>query len=77
MDFHAVVEVMTSDGWEVLDPARRAPRPTLVRIATGRDAADVALASTLRGDVQLHSSRVFASTDGALPVDDHVTVVRL
>lgn len=77
MDFHAVVEVRTADGWQALDPSRLAPRPTLVRIATGRDAADTAFATTLRGDVELVTSRAFASSDGDLPDDDHVSVVRL
>ena len=47
MDFHAVVEVLTPAGWRVLDPTRLAPRGALVRIATGRDAADTAFATTL------------------------------
>lgn len=77
MDFHAVVEARTSTGWQVLDPSRLAPRQTLVRIATGRDASDTAFATTVRGDVELVSSRVFASTDGDLPADDHVGPMRL
>jgi transglutaminase-like putative cysteine protease len=72
MDFHAVVEVLTPVGWQVLDPARLAPRAALVRIATGRDATDTALATTLKGTVELVGSRVFASSDGNLPLDDHV-----
>jgi len=47
MDFHAVVEIMTSEGWQVLDPTRLAPRSALVRIATGRDATDTAFATML------------------------------
>ena len=54
-----------------------APRPTLVRVATGRDAADTAFATTLRGDVELVTSRVFASSDGDLPADDHVRAVQI
>jgi Transglutaminase-like superfamily len=72
MDFHAVVEILTPTGWQVLDPARLAPRAALVRIATGRDATDTALATTLKGTVELVGSRVFASSDGDLPLDDHV-----
>ena len=53
MDFHAVVEVLTPAGWRVLDPTRLAPRGALVRIATGRDAADTAFATTLRGTAEL------------------------
>jgi transglutaminase-like putative cysteine protease len=71
MDFHAVVEVLTAAGWQVLDPTRLAPRRALVRIATGRDAADTAFATTLRGTAELMASMVFASSDGDLPADDH------
>lgn len=77
MDFHAAAEVLTPDGWLVVDPSRQAPRPTLVRIATGRDAADTAFAMTLRGDVELVTSYVFASTDRDLPVDDQLRPMRL
>jgi hypothetical protein len=71
MDFHAVVEILTPAGWCVLDPTRLAPRSSLVRIATGRDAADTAFATTLLGTAELVTSRVFASVDGDLPADDH------
>ncbi len=77
MDFHAVVEVWRNGRWEVLDPTRLAPRSSLVRIATGRDAADTAFAATLRGDVELVWTEVFAVVDGDLPFDDHEAVVTL
>jgi transglutaminase-like putative cysteine protease len=78
MDFHAVVEVLTPGGWRVVDATRLAPRDTLVRIATGRDAADTAFATTVRGDVELLESSVFASTDADdLHLDDHVRPVAL
>jgi len=77
MDFHAVVEVWRDGRWEVLDPTRLAPRSSLVRIATGRDAADTAFAATLRGDVELVWTEVFAVVDGDLPLDDHEEVVTL
>jgi transglutaminase-like putative cysteine protease len=77
MDFHAVVEVFTPFGWQVLDATRLAPRDSLVRIATGRDAADTAFATTVRGDVELLQASVFASTDEALALDDHVRPVTL
>lgn len=71
MDFHAVVEARRGPGWEVLDPTRLAPRSSLVRIATGRDAADAAFATTLRGDAELLTAEVIATVDGDLPLDDH------
>jgi len=77
MDFHAVVEVWRHNRWDVIDATRMAPRSSLVRIATGRDAADTAFASTITGDVELISSEVFAVVDGSLPLDDHVTPATL
>jgi transglutaminase-like putative cysteine protease len=77
MDFHAVVEARRGTGWEVLDATRLAPRSSLTRIATGRDAADTAFAMTLRGEVQLLFSEVSTVVDGDLPADDHVAPVAL
>ena len=77
MDFHAVVEALGPSGWEVLDATRLAPRSSLVRIATGRDAADTAFVTTLRGSADLVGTAVFAVTDGLLPVDDHLSVAHL
>lgn len=77
MDFHAVVEAHTEAGWEILDPTRLAPRSSLVRIATGRDAADTAFATTLSGDVLLDSAEIVAVVDGELPLDDHESTVCL
>jgi transglutaminase-like putative cysteine protease len=77
MDFHAVAEVRTEHGWEVLDATRQAPRPSLVRIATGRDAADVAFVTTLRGRAELVKAEIIATIDGSLPTDDHDGAVAL
>ena len=77
MDFHAVVEARRGSGWEVLDPTRLAPRSALTRIATGRDAADIAFATTLTGEAELLSSEVSTVIDGDLPPDDHFTAVVL
>lgn len=71
MDFHAVAEVAGPDGWEVLDATRLAPRPSLVRIATGRDAADTAFVTVFDGTATLEHTLVTAYVDGALPHDDH------
>ncbi|MEM9280213.1 MAG: transglutaminase family protein [Verrucomicrobiota bacterium] len=49
-DFHAVFEVYLGDRWVVMDGTRKVPLNGLVRIATGRDAGDVAMA-TLFGHV--------------------------
>ena len=39
MDFHAVAEAFVDGQWRVVDATCLAPRQTLVRISTGRDAA--------------------------------------
>jgi transglutaminase-like putative cysteine protease len=77
MDFHAVVEARTLQGWEVLDATRLAPRQSLVRIATGHDAAHTAFASTIRGNADLVAAEVVAYVDGDLPLDDHEAPVAL
>ena len=74
MDFHAVAEVAVDDGWRVLDATGLAPRPSLARIATGRDAADTAFLTSIGADVALTAYEVLATTVGDLPADD---VVRL
>lgn len=40
---HPWVEILVDDVWLAFDPSRRVPRTALVRIGTGRDAADVPL----------------------------------
>jgi transglutaminase-like putative cysteine protease len=70
MDFHAVVEAFVDGAWQVVDATHLAPRATMLRIATGRDATDTAFLSTYRGDVTLRTLGVPATTDGDLPVDD-------
>jgi transglutaminase-like putative cysteine protease len=77
MDFHAVVEVWRHQRWDVIDASRLAPRSSLLRIATGRDAADTAFAATISGDVEMVSTEVFAVVEGDLPADDHVTPTQL
>ncbi len=77
MDFHAVTEVRIGGSWEILDATRLAPRPSLVRIATGRDAADTAFATTLEGEAELVSMSVSAVSEGPLPNDDHTGSVAI
>jgi transglutaminase-like putative cysteine protease len=71
MDFHAVVETDIEGRWQVWDATRSAPRPTLVRIATGRDAADIAFTTLLSGRAELRSLEISAVAGGELPQDDH------
>ena len=70
MDFHAVVEALVDGQWHVVDATRLAPRATLLRIATGRDAADTAFLSSYGGTVSVAELDVTATSDGDLPIDD-------
>lgn len=60
MDFHAVAEAYLDGAWYVIDATRLANRSSLVRIATGRDAADCAFLSFHGGNVSLDHLRVDA-----------------
>jgi transglutaminase-like putative cysteine protease len=71
MDFHAVVETAIDGAWWCWDATRLAPRQTLVRIATGRDAGDIAFATVLSGQVDLSTVEITAVAPGDLPLDDH------
>lgn len=71
MDFHAVFEAQGQDGrWYADDATDLAPRQSMVRIVTGRDAADAAFASVNRGIATLGHVAVSATTAGELPADD-------
>lgn len=76
MDFHAVAEAWIDDAWYVVDATTLAPRSTLVRIATGRDAADTAFLTTVSGAVSFGNMSVTAVAD-ALPDDDLTELVPL
>jgi transglutaminase-like putative cysteine protease len=77
MDFHAVAEVHVDGRWQVVDATYLAPRQSLVRIATGRDATDTAFLTTIAGDLQLLDVVVRASVDGELPRDSYAETVLL
>ncbi|WP_194383592.1 transglutaminase-like domain-containing protein [Microbacterium luteum] len=76
MDFHAVAEAWVDGAWHVVDATTLAPRSTLLRIATGRDAADTAFLTVTRGGAALASMEVTATAD-ALPDDDLDRLVAL
>jgi len=76
MDFHAVAEALIDDVWQVVDATSLAPRQSLMRIATGRDAADTAFLTTIGGMVVLHTLAVTATVD-VLPRDDVRNLVEL
>jgi transglutaminase-like putative cysteine protease len=69
MDFHAVAEAFVEGQWRVVDGTLLAPRQSLVRIATGRDAADIAFLDNHKGAITLNKLVVSAVVDGDLPRD--------
>lgn len=69
MDFHAVAEAFVDGQWRVVDATCLAPRQSLVRIATGRDAADTAFLDNHDGSINLKNMTVTAVVDGDLPRD--------
>ena len=64
MDFHAVAEALIGGQWRVVDATLLAPRASLVRIATGRDAADTAFLSAYGGAVDSPEQRSQRSPRG-------------
>ena len=77
MDFHAVAEAHVDGAWYALDATGLAPRTAMVRIATGRDAADTAFLSTTGDPVRMGEMEVVAVTEGLLPTDDLSLPARL
>jgi transglutaminase-like putative cysteine protease len=77
MDFHAVAEACIGAAWYVVDGTLLAPRQSLVRIATGRDAADTSFLSSYGAPVSLGSMTVTATVEGDLPTDDVRTLAQL
>ncbi len=71
-DFHACFEVFIGGIWHVFDPTRLAPLNGLVRIATGRDAADAAVC-TIFGNPELTLSLVSCE---CLDEEDFIQVTR-
>ncbi|WP_290058356.1 transglutaminase-like domain-containing protein [Amycolatopsis solani] len=77
MDFHAVFEAGIAGRWYVFDATHLAPRQTMLRISTGRDAADTSFLATLGCELDFLGSTVFATTDAALPEDRWTDLVAL
>lgn len=66
-DFHACFEACIGNRWFIFDPTRRASLNGLVRIATGRDAADAALA-TIFGQMQMTGMSVSCASNQFQPL---------
>ncbi|BBX04602.1 putative transglutaminase-like protein [Mycolicibacterium moriokaense] len=77
MDFHAVAEAFVDGVWRVVDATCLAPRQSMVRIATGRDAADTAFLDNHKGAITLTHMEVRAVVDGDLPHDSVHDLVSL
>lgn len=78
MDFHAVVEAAPRDRWVVVDPTRLAPRQSLVRIASGADAAETSFLTVHTGGLHFSQLTVTATVENdELPVDDHLAAVEI
>jgi hypothetical protein len=76
MDFHAVAEAYVDGTWHIVDATGLAPRQSLVRISTGRDAADIAFLTNHWANLTLRDLTVLAVVD-ELPVDDPGELVQL
>ncbi len=68
-DFHGFMEAFLEGNWYLFDPTRLTSTLGLVRIGTGRDAADVSTA-TITGSVLLTQQSVWAISADDAPVDD-------
>jgi transglutaminase-like putative cysteine protease len=77
MDFHAVAEAFADGQWRVVDATCLAPRQSMLRIATGRDAADTAWLDNHKGSITLRNLEVTAVVDGDLPHDSVKELVSL
>jgi transglutaminase-like putative cysteine protease len=76
MEFHAVCEALVDGAWWVVDATRLAPRQSLVRIATGRDAADTAFLTSLGAPVALTAVEVSAVAE-RFELDDQAALTQL
>lgn len=70
MDFHAVAEAALGGTWQIVDSTRMAPRAGMIRIATGRDAADTAFLTVLSGRVTFGDVSVTCYAHGGLYPED-------
>ncbi len=76
MEYHAVCEAYVSGGWYIVDATRLAPRQSLLRVATGRDAADTAFLTNFGGMVTLNGLQVTAVVDD-FGTDDGSQLIQL
>jgi transglutaminase-like putative cysteine protease len=77
MDFHAVFETLQLGRWTVHDATGLAPRASMVRIATGRDAADAAFSAVNSGVIDMEFLEVSATVGTVLPWENQAELVEL
>lgn len=63
MEFHAVAEALVDGRWWVVDATQLAPRQSLLRVATGRDAADTAFLTAFGAAATMTRLEVTAVVD--------------
>lgn len=66
-DLHAVAEVYLGGRWQLIDPTGKAPIDGLVRVATGRDAADIAFMTIFGKATLLEQSFAITKCDAQHP----------
>jgi transglutaminase-like putative cysteine protease len=76
MEMHAVAEALVDGQWWVVDATRLAPRQSLLRVATGRDAADTAFLTNFGPATQLSDLQVTAVVD-EFELDDADSLTQL
>jgi transglutaminase-like putative cysteine protease len=76
MEYHAVCEAYVGGAWYIVDATRLAPRQSLLRVSTGRDAADTAFLTNLGAPVQLSGLEVSAVVDN-FDTDDGSELIAL
>ena len=73
-DFHAWFEAYLGGRWYLFDPTRLVPQNGLIRVGTGRDAADVSFA-TIFGSVQMNQMRLFMDyLPDAGPISENILI---
>ncbi|MCW2811875.1 MAG: Transglutaminase-like superfamily protein [Friedmanniella sp.] len=76
MEYHAVCEAYVDGGWYVVDATHLAPRQSLLRVSTGRDAADTAFLTNFGGALTLDGLEVTATVDD-FGTDDGTQLIQL
>jgi transglutaminase-like putative cysteine protease len=75
-DFHAYVEVYLDGRWYIFDASGVAIPMGLLRLSTGRDASDTAIATifgSVRGSAPIISTQAVANALGVLEIPQHVS----